>query len=233
MKINSNISNYANQFILLCKTEFIKETKYPFVAIILFFIALILNIIQYMNNNQYLQDYVSPPESKNFIQNSLLYYFDVIGINGFIQNTPAHVLFILASYILLCLIECNIGHVGVFFFLLLCLMYQFFIGGYSYTACDSHKYRCNDIINSEYCCGSFILFAALGFCLFVIQRHLSIKPKLLVWLLIGLIWGGTVLYDYYITYIKLNTAFSKVCHIFLWHATNFLLGILTAYVISK
>ena len=54
LKLSTIISILKNFKIFLGDT-FVKKTKYPIVAILLFILALVLNIIQYVKGSLYLQ----------------------------------------------------------------------------------------------------------------------------------------------------------------------------------
>jgi hypothetical protein len=229
---------WINTIVHFFLNTFIKSTKLPFISISLFIVVIILNTIQYNNDNKYLQTQVEKSISyetgSTSFNNILLYIYDVIGINGFIMNGLPHILFFILTYICLALIELNIGHIAVLLFLIILLMFQFFIGGFSNAICENIKYGSGRLLSSPYCCGSFILFASLGFVLFIIQKHINdLYSKFLIWIIIAGVWFGCILYENYYTYALTEPSESKTCSLFFWHATNFLLGIFSALVLAK
>jgi len=150
------------------------------------------------------------------------------------MNGLPHILFFILTYICLSLIELNIGHIAVVFFLTILLISYTFIKEFDVTICDNILYSNNSLYNARYCCGSFILFASLGFVLFIIQKHINdLYSKFLIWIIIAGVWGGCVLYENYYTYALMEPSKNKTCHLFFHHATNFLLGIFSALVLAK
>ena len=128
----------------------------------------------------------------------------------------------------------NIGHVSLVFFLIVLLMFQIFEGGFSSAICENNLYDGSIIEKSPYCCGSFILFAALGFTLFIIQKNINdFYTKMYIWFIIACLWGGCVLYENYVSYGDEKTTNQKNCKIFFWNATNYILGIFCGFVLSK
>ena len=115
----------------------------PFIAIILGCLTIILASIQYLNNQDYFQKIFSPDndDDKTYTGNAMLYYLNLIGINGMIVNTPVHLLFYLATYIFLALIECNIGHIAILFFIAVLLMFLGSINGFSKWICFNSAYN--------------------------------------------------------------------------------------------
>ena len=248
--------NWINNIIHFFLNTFVIKTKIPIISIILFIITITLNSIQYNNHGRYLQSkinntmYKSPnmptssdstniptssePNSTNMstssdstsFQNIILYFYQIIGINGFRYMGLSHILYFILTYICLALIEMNIGYITVIFFLIIIILFRNFEGSFKLALCY------NDIsgsspLESSYCCGSYLFFGTIGFVLFIIQKHIKgLYLKLIVWFIIGCVWGGCVLYDYYEYY-------NHNCRAFLWHAMNFLFGILCALVLSN
>lgn len=232
---------WINNLIHFFLNTFVKETKLPFIAIGIFILVVVLSSIQYSKNDKnYLQNEINDtiskePDSTSF-QNIMLYIYNVIGINAFIDNGLAHILFFILTYICVGLIEMNVGHIKVLYFLIVCLMNLFFHGGLSSSVCLNFKIGCDDIANSPYCCGSGILYPALGFVLFIIQKHISsLYKKILVWFIIGCVWGGCVLADYYSksAYGDMEEGNRKNCRIFFLHATGVLLGVFSGLVLAQ
>jgi len=231
---------WINKIVHFFLDTFVKETKLPFIAIFLFILVIVLNSVQYYNNDKYLQTQIKDtiskePDSTSF-QNIILYIYDMMGINGFNSFGLGIILLFILTYICVALIEMNIGHIKVLYFLIVCLMFQYFEGGLSASVCLNNQYGCLDLGNTPYCCGSFITYASLGFVLFIIQKNISsLYKKLLVWFIIGCVWGGCVLGDYYIksAYGDMEEGNRKNCRIFFWHATNFLLGVFSGLVLAN
>lgn len=227
-----------NNFVHFFLNSFVKTTKLPFVAVGIFILVLALNSIQYSNNDKYFQNKVkdsisTQPDSASF-NNILLYIYDTIGINGFSINGIAYVLFFILTYICVALIEMNIGHIKVFYFLVVCFIFQYFERPFSLALCQNDLYGNGSIGDSKYCCGSFIFFASLGFVLFIIQKHISnLYKKFLVWFIIGCVLAGCVLYDYFDTYDDMTDGKKKTCSVFLWHASNFVLGIFSGLALAQ
>ena len=231
--------NWINNLVHFLLNTFVKSTKLPFISILLFILVITLNSIQYNNNDTYLQTQVRKsistlPDSTSF-NNILLYIYDILGINGFILNGMTHILFFILTYICLALIEMNIGHIKVLYFLIVCLMFMFFEGNFSLAICNNNIYGLkNGVSNSPYCCGSFILFASLGFILFIIQKHINdLYIKFIIWFIIACIWAGCVVYEKYYTYVDMKENNQKTCRLFFWHAANFLLGLFSGLVLAK
>ena len=226
-----------DNIIKFISNSFVKETKYPFISVLLFIVVLILNIIQYTKHDKkYLTSLIKHKYGNPNFENLLLFFYDIVGINGFIQNTPVHVLILLLTYVCLSLIEMNIGHISVLFFLLVISMYQYSIEYFKSVNCTDDLYGDNNgrLQNSPYCCGSFINWASLGFVLYIIQNNIERLPlRIACWIIMGLIWGGLVLGEKYMTYVDLPNNSVKTCQLFLWHATNFLLGVLSGAALSN
>ena len=109
-----NMYPLLQNIVYFTNSTFVKKTHYPIISICLFIIAVVLNSIQYhKNNNTYLQDKIiisnkDYPSGTTNISNTFLYIYDFIGINGFIDNTPAHIFLLIVTYVCLSLIELNI-----------------------------------------------------------------------------------------------------------------------------
>lgn len=210
---------------------------FPFIAIGLFIVVIILNSIQY-NNSTYLQDQIknsiSQDEDSTSPQNALLYIYQIIGINGFAIYGFIKILFFLLTYIFLGLVEMNIGHTKTLFFLIMILIFRYFIGGFDSAVCKNDLNDGDNAGNNTYCCGSFILWASLGFTLFIIQKHISnLYKKLCVWFVIAFVWGITILFENYITYGLEKTSNQKNCKLFFRHAAAYVLGVFCGLVLSN
>ena len=114
-------------------------------------------------------------------------------------------------------------------------MFQYFINNFGLAICYNNIYGSNNrIYNSPYCCGSFILFASIGFVLYLIQKNINnLYTKFIIWFIIACIWTGCVLYDKYYGYVDDKEGNQKTCRIFFWHAANFLLGLFSGLVLAK
>ena len=113
-------------------------------------------------------------------------------------------------------------------------MFQFFQGGFQSAICKNNLNDNRVLENSPYCCGSFIMWASLGFTLFIFQKHITdLYTKMYVWFIIACVWGGCVLGENYSTYGDEKTSNQKDCKIFFWHPANFILGIFCALVLSN
>jgi hypothetical protein len=230
------------------------KNKVPFISIILFIIVIILNSIQYAkNNNTYLQKQVEVsistlPGSASY-QNILLYFYDFIGINGFLSCSKGAelaipelgkfmsvitifglILYFIITYVCLSLIEMNSGHNAVLFFLMVCLMFQYFNINFGNVICDNKIDT--GIIFGPFCCGSFIFFAALGFVLFIIQRKTkNLYIKISIWFIMLFIYGICMLMEKFMQNLQTNN--QGFCKLLLWHAFNFVLGIVCGSVIGN
>ena len=218
---------------------FVVSTKFPIISLVLYILVIYLNTVQYNNNPNYLQDQIknsiSTDEDSTSPQNILLYIYDFIGVNGFVRNGLAHIVFIIASYIFLALVEMNIGHISLVFFLIVMLMFQFsMVDGFSSAICENNLNNGRGVEYAPYCCGSGILWSALGFILFIMQKKSNdLYTKMSFWFLIAFVWGGIILYENYVTYADKETSNQKDCKIFLLHGTIYILGIFCAFMLSK
>ena len=242
-----NIYPVLNNSLYFINKSFIKTRKYPIISIILFIIVIVLNSIQYHNNDKdYLQKKIKLSDitydkSKNVrhddsvhTSNTLLYIYDLIGINGFINNTPAHIFFYILTYLCLSLIEMNIGYLALLFLLFIDLMFMTFWDQYQDAICRNEILSSDGVSHSAYCCGSFILFMALGFVLYIIQNNVNnIYLRSLVILIIIFTFFMCSLYEKNITFEKMQESSQKTCKIYTWHAANFMFGIACAAALSK
>ena len=244
---NSNITKSAviysykyysvNHFINFMSNTFVKKTKLPFISIGLFIILIVLNSIQYAaNDRKYLQDLlknsISDAPDTTSPQNALLYIFDIIGINAISVAFYQSVLFFILAYTCLSLIEMNIGHMKLIFFLIVLIMFQFFEVSFISAICENNLDNYRTIGNSPYCCGSFVLWASVGFTLFIIQKHTTdFYKKLYAWFVIGCVFVGSILNEISID-DNTNTN-QKICKIFFWHVANYLLGLYCGFVFAN
>lgn len=234
----STIMSILKNFKIFLGDTFVKKTKYPIVAILLFILALVLNIIQYVKGSLYLQKKIignlRVNEKPTNFQSIFLFLFDIIGINGFIQNTPVHIFLLIISYILFGLIELNIGHTALLFFLCILIFYLPFANNFSDIVCNNDPFPNSDYLRGSYCCGSFISCSSVGFVLYLIQNNIkNLKLRLLVILLICCVGVGLILYDFYIANLVKMNKDTKICHIFTWHLMNYMLGIFSGSVLGN
>ena len=232
---------------LLQKTFFPRHAslynKVPYVSIVLFILALVLKTIQRTSNNMnYLQDITlgkgqnkthSDPVSALF-----LYYLDTMGVNSFFNtdfnNLAVGLIMLLLGYPLLALIELNVGHALVAYFILVLIFYQTFSAGFKNLVCKNSTWSNNSLDSSHYCCGSFIFWATVGCFLAVLFMNASgLFMKLGVAAAIILTWVGVVLYEYYGTYANERNDELRKCETFYWHGMNFAFGVLSGIILAN
>jgi hypothetical protein len=78
----------------------------------------------------------------------MLFIYDLVGINGFINNGSGHIMFYILTYICLSLIETNIGHTPVLLFLIILLMSSTFQTEYKEAICNNSLTGSGGLINS-------------------------------------------------------------------------------------
>ena len=243
-----NIYPILNNILYFINSNFIKTRKYPIISIILFIIVVVLNSIQYhKDDNNYLQkkiiiqpkfnpDDVEDKKTVNTVHKSniLLFFYNLIGINGFISNTPAHILFYMLTYFCLSLIEMNIGYLSLLFLLFIDNMFNLFWDQFQDAICINNISFAVGIGRSAFCCGSFILFMSLGFVLYIIQNNLhNIYLRLLVIFIIIFMYFILSLVDRYTQYNDVKDSSERNCKMFTWHGANFIFGVFCAAVLSK
>ena len=229
-----------NSIVYFVNSTFVKKTNLPFISIYLFIVVIILNSIQYYKNDKnFLQNNImmnsENDSNKVTLSNALLYVYDVIGINGFLSEGLMHILFFMLTYFCLALIEMNIGHVALLFLLLVDIMFQLTIGGIKSSLCINNISDSDRLPYSPYCCGSFVLYMSLGFVLYLIYKNMnSIFTKGFILFIIVCVWIGCILVDKYINFAEIKKEDSIItCYAFLWHAANFLLGLLSGIVLGN
>jgi hypothetical protein len=228
-----NIYPLLQNSVYFFNRTFIKKTHYPIISIIIFIIVIVLNSIQYANNKYYLQDKLDNADDTN-LGNTLLYIYDFIGINGFLNNGLVHILFFILTYFCISLIELNIGHLALLFLLFIDLMFQFFWDLYQDVICYNYLRIRNRIDSSPYCCGSFILFMSLGFVLSLILMNITnIYICIFTLFVIICVFVGCVLYEHYIQYEDTESGDTKTCLTYTWHGANYAFGILCALVLGN
>ena len=239
---------FLHNIVYFVKNTFVKKTKYPIISIILFIIVIILNSIQYNKNDKnYLQNQIivhiktdtdgniDYSNTNTNINNTLLYIYDFISINGFLDYTPNFIFFYIITYFCLSLVELNIGHFALLFLLLIDIMFQFFWDQYQAAICSNELSRPNRLWNNPpYCCGSFILFISLGFILYLIQKNIkNIYNRIFsIIILIG-IYFLCLPIEIYSNYVNLPDGPEKTCKMFTMHGANYLFGVLCASVLSN
>ena len=161
--------------------------------------------------------------------NFILYFYNIIGINAFLYNGLLHIFYLIFVYILLSLIEMNIGHIPLIILLFIIILFSSaYMDGIVNSICEN-SYNIDDLRSSPYCCGSQILFTSLGFVLYLIQHNIiQMNYYILMLFIIVLAWIGTILFDYYTVFInkKYMEEDSKVCTSLNWHASLLIFGIL-------
>jgi hypothetical protein len=237
----ATVNKIAN-IVSFIKRTFVKETSYPIISILLFILVIIVNSIQYSNNDknyiQYnIQRSISTDKNNLSLQNSLLYLYDFISINGFMYNGLIYILFYILTYFCLSLIELNIGHISLLFLLLIGIMFQLSWGGFQDAICANSLYsNSRSLLSSPYCCGSFVLFMSLGFVLYLIQKNINNWGiRSLILFVILCTWIGCILYDYYskFSYGDDKDGPQKTCKSFNWHAANFVFGIFCGVTLAN
>ena len=236
-----NIYPFLTNLHYFFNRTFIKKTNIPIISILLFILVVILNSIQYSTNDKnYLQNKIiisnkDYPNGTTNISNTLLYIYDFIGINGFINNGIVYVLFFMITYICLSLIELNIGIIPLLFLLFIGIMFQRFWNEYQDAICEnSARGNIYNINNSVYCCGSFVFFMTLGFVLFITQYNIhNIFYRISILILMLCIWFGCILYDNNNNNNKILSKNQQDCKMFTWHAANFVFGICCGFVLGN
>jgi hypothetical protein len=128
----------------------------------------------------------------------------------------------------------NIGYLALLFLLFIDLMFLTFWDQYQDAICKNEILSSDGVSYSAYCCGSFILFMALGFVLYIIQNNLdNIYLRLLVILIIIFIFFMCAVYENYISYKDMKESSQKTCKTYTWHGANFMFGVACAAALSK
>ena len=223
MQIINNIKKYIINNIQITR-------KYPIFSILLFSTTIIINIIQYIHNDDYIQNEI---KSGNNLFNVFLYLFDLISINGFNYYTIYYLFYFILSYFILSLIEMNIGYVRLFYFIFVILLFSNFIFNYLSIICTG-SLSTQSIFNSPFCCGSFVLCSSFGFILYIIQKNMKKKYiKIISVIFIIMVWIGIVIYDRYISYTDVINNTVKTCKMFNFHALFFLFGLLNGRILGQ
>jgi hypothetical protein len=214
----------------------IKKYSIPFVSIILFIIVLILDIVQYTKKDKkYLQNKIlKNMRGKNpvpNIQNTLLIFYQMVGINSLIVQSLWYIIYVFVSWGLMSLIEMHVGHISLIYFFLM-------IFGMTYLINTINTYTCLNGLNDTVlelsfgsCCGSQIMWSALGFVLMLYLlnvKNAHIKIALVI-VAIG-IYIGLVCYDKYYAFKGME---NTTCNGLTWHCLYFLFGLFSGFVIGK
>ena len=238
-----NIYPLLNNIVFFTKSTFVKKTKYPIISICLFILVIILNSIQYSKNDKkYLQKQIinsnNQLEKKHIDEpkysNTILYIYDIIGINGFINYSPVYIFFFILTYLFLSLVELNIGYFSLLFLLLIDIMFMISWVEYQNAICTDTLTTIKSQDNDGYCCGSFILFMALGFVLYLIQKNIKyIYSRIFSILILIGIYFLCLPIELYYTFKDLPDGESKTCKTYTWHGANYLFGVLCASVLAN
>ena len=227
----NNLSYFFNR-------TFVKKTNYPFISIILFIIVVVLNSIQYANNKDYLKDKVKKDEYPTTNIGQILFLiYDFIGINGFINYTPAFIFVFILTYLCVALIELNIGHLSLLFLLYLYIIFYGFWGEFTETICKNRLGNMDlyypNLLSSW--SSSFSSVMSLGFVLYLIQKNIiNIYYRMLVIFIMLFIWGMCILLDRYIRYDNTDKKSSyNTCASLIYHSSAFLFGICCGGVLGN
>ena len=95
------------------------------------------------------------------------------------------------------------------------------------------RHNSYNVNNSGYCCGSCLLFMALGSLLFIAQHNTNniFYRMILLIIILGVV-VGCVLYDESNNYYGL-TKYQAVCRMLTWHTAFFLFGLCCGFVLGK
>jgi len=219
----------------------IKKYSIPFISIILFIIVLTLNAIQYdRKDRMFLQNKILPKMKYNYkiyeepkpaIQNFLLIFYKVIGINSLIKQSLWYILYILVSWGLMSLIEMNIGHISFIYFIIMIFGISFLIDAINSFICVKGLYNTNLDDSLGACCGSQIMWSALGFVLMLYLLKVTNKYiKLGILLVIIITFISLICSDKYYSFKGED---NSTCDSLTWHVLYFLFGLFSGYVIGK
>ena len=275
--------------------------KIPYVSIILFILAIALKTIHKLNDDpNYIQNIIlgSDDNLKTYINPAsafFLNYLDLMGVNSFLDNMSVGIIYILISYPLLMIIEMNIGHVHIAYFIIVLILYSSFATNFQQLVCKptatltqtpSTKLTTTKptstttttkptttkpttttttkptptttttkptptttpttttptptstlvnfgLVKLHYCCGSFIVFSAIGFVLAILFSYShGWKMKSIMCFIILIMWGGIILCEYFVTFAN-DTDDIRTCLSFFWNGMNFLFGVLSGIVMVK
>ena len=208
---NLNMYPFLNNIVYLFTRTFVKKTIYPIISISLFIITVVLNSIQYANDGNYLQNKILEPNSTlksnddtysiithSNINNILIFIYDLIGINGFINNTPGYIFLFIFIYICVSLIELNIGHASLLFLLFITYTFRIFWSYFTKSICENN-FIVQSVDTSRLCCSSDITCMSLGFILCLLLKNIrNIYYAIFILFLMMIVFSTLLLYDYYI-----------------------------------
>lgn len=215
----------------------IKKTSIPIISICLFILVIILNSIQYsQNNKKYLQNKATGSKQAYGtvnLGNALLFLYDFVGINGFLNNSLLHIIYLIVTYSLLSIIEMNIGHLSLIFLLFITMIFSTCWDKFTDAICKNNIANVNGIKDGSYCCGSFILLMSLGFVLTILlkKKH-NILYKLIILCLMIVLFFAIMIYEKNINYSHIQNQNSKQCLAYTWHASMYVFGILCGLQLS-
>jgi hypothetical protein len=161
-----------------------------------------------------------------------------MGVNSFFDTDynplAVGIIMVLIGYPLLALIELNVGHALVAYFILVLIFYRAFAEGFQKLVCMNITWGDNGLDGSSYCCGSFIFWATIGcFLALLFMNAPGLFMKLGVLFVILLTWGGVVLYEYFGTYANETNDEKRTCKTFYWHGMNFAFGVLSGIIMAN
>ena len=213
----NNIFNTISKFIYRLLNLNNMPINFPIISLSLFILTLILALIQYnKNDDEYIQK-----KTKN--NGYLLQLFDLIGINSLLYNSLLYILFFIFTYLFMVIIELNIGHIAMIYFVLILIGFKIGLESISSLTCDNiTSISTNNLYN---CCGSFLFWPALGFVLYLIQNNLD-----------NIIYKGMAITTIPIIYgiqVYMDKKEYNLCTGFSWHSLIFILGVLSGKVLYK
>jgi hypothetical protein len=214
---------------------FINKTSIPIISIFLFILVIILNSIQYSNNNKkYLQNSVlSYGYGTVNLDNAILFIYNFVGINGFLNNSLLHIIYLIITYSLLSLIEMNIGYLSLIFLLFITMVFSTFWDQFTDAICKNNIVSINGVGHGAYCCGSFLLLMSLGFALVILLKNIN-NPlhKIIILCLMIVLFFAIMVYEKNITYSHIHNNNSKQCLAYTWHGGMYVFGILCGLQLS-
>jgi len=233
------MSNKLNSVISIIDKIFIHKTSIPIISITLFILVIILNSIQYSKNNKkYLQNQVIVSNQLYSngtvrLENALLFLYDIVGINGFLNNSLLHILYLILTYSLLSLIEMNIGYLALIFLLFITIMFRTFWDEFQDAICKNKISMMYGIESSSYCCGSVILFMSLGFVLIILLKNINTSLyKIIILCIIICIYFVIMIVEKNTIYSHIQNKNIKQCQSYTWHAAMYVFGIVCGLQLS-
>jgi hypothetical protein len=217
--IFSNISKFIYRLLNLDNGFInIDLLQVPIISLTLFILTLTLALIQYKKNDE---EYIQKKTKNN---GYLLQLFDLLGINSLLYNSLIYILYFIFTYLFMVIIELNIGHIAMIYFVLVLIGFGIGIDSISSLTCDNMTSISTN--NLYYCCGSFVFWPALGFVLYLIQNCFdNMIYKGITITTIPIIYGVLVYMD--------KKDYGNLCNGFSWHSLIFILGVLSGKVLYK